>query len=217
MLARRTISNVVIEALLSSALAAGVRADIDGDGRNDSVSLTRRPHFFVLRVDTGSRVITKTVRGFSGLIASRSRYPRLAALRPMNRRRGLEIEVRVWRGASHEFLVFYTLDRGRLVAIPGGPHSPADPPFVWDVGGTIGTGSSAADCVRRARVGVLDQWRYRRAWHYRMTLYDVRATRFVRTSVYELESERMVAALPPDWPKVRRYAFESCGGVVVSQ
>src|SRR5205823_10898177 len=99
--------------------------------------------------------------------------PHIVALRPVNDRRGREIEVEVWRGAANEFLIFYALDRGRLVAMTGGPHDPADSLFVWDVGGTIGTGASQADCVRPARVGVLDEWRYRGIWHYRMTLYDV--------------------------------------------
>ena len=194
-----------------------VRADIDGDGRRDSVSLTHGPQSFVLRVKTGDRVITKTVRGFSGPQASGIGDPRILALRPINAQRGFEIEVEVWHGAANVFLIFYGLERGRLVEMTGGPHDPADPPFVWDVGGAIGTGSSQADCVRRAEIGVLDEWRHRGIWHYRTTLYDVRRTRFVRTKVYELASERMVNRLPKDWPHVKRLDFASCGGVTVAQ
>jgi hypothetical protein len=193
-----------------------VRADVDGDGRPDTVSLTRHARSFVLRVNTGYEVITKTVRGFSGRQAAGIGDPRILALRPMNRLSGLEIEVEVWHGATNVFLVFYTLERGRLVPMTG-PHDPASPNFVWDVGGTIGTGSSQADCVRRAEVGVLRKWNYRGNWHYRMTLYDARRIRFVKTNVYELASEQMVNSLPKDWPKVKRLDFASCGGATVAQ
>jgi hypothetical protein len=40
-------------------------------------------------------------------------------------------------------------------------------------------------------------------------------TRFVRTDVYELASERIPDRLPSDWPQVRRPEFESCGGITL--
>jgi len=190
-----------------------IQGDIDGDGRPDTVSLTQRAHSFVLRVDTGERVITRRVRGFSGPQAAGIGDPHVVALRPLNTRRGLEIEVEVWHGAANQFLIFYALDHGRLVPMTGGPHDPAYPPYVWDVGGTIGTGTSQADCVHGAKVGVLLWWRHRGVSHYRTTVYDVRGTRFVRSAVYELASERLVPSLPTDWPQVKRLAFESCGSV----
>ena len=195
----------------------GLRGDINGDGRADSVSLVRRPRFFVLRVDTGSRAITKVVRGFSGWPASSIGDPHIVALRPMNSQRGLEIEVEVWHGASTVELIFYALHRGRLVPMTGAYNVPGDPAFVWNIGGTIGTGSSQADCVRPRQVGVFQSWHHRGVWHYRTTLYDARVTRSARGSVYELASERMVENLPRDWPKVRRLDFASCGGVVAPQ
>jgi hypothetical protein len=225
MLATPYDANVLIRAclvcvsLLAIAWSTGgdtIRVDINGDGRSDAVSLTRSAHSFRLRVDTGDRVITKVVRGFSGRKPAAIGDPHIVAFRPMNRLPGLEIEVEVWHGASNVFLVFYTLERGRLVAMTG-PHDPASPNFVWDVGGTIGTGSSQADCVRRAEVGVLREWNYRGVWHYRMTVYDARRTRFVKTNVYEVASEQMVNPLPKDWPKVKRLDFASCGGVTVAQ
>jgi hypothetical protein len=215
----RSRAALVCLSMLAIAWSVGteaVRADIDGDGRSDTVLLMRSAHFFRLRVVTGDRVITKAVRGFSGPKASGIGDPRILALRPMNARRGLEIEVEVWRGAANAFLIFYALDHGQLVAMRGGPHDPADPAYVWDVGGTIGTGTAQADCVRRVQVGVLDEWNHRGIWHYRETIYEVRGTRFVKTKVYELASERMVNHLPTDWPKVRRLDFASCGGVAAA-
>jgi hypothetical protein len=194
-----------------------VRGDVNGDGRADTVTLTRHASSLALRVDTGSATITKTIRGFSGQIPKGIGDPRVVALRPLNPRRGFEIEVEVWHGASTVQLIFYTVADSRLVAMTGGHRSPGDPAFLWNIGGTIGTGSSRADCIRRSRVGVLEQWRHRGVWHYRTTLYEVRATRFVRASVDELASERMVAKLPRDWPKVRGLDFASCGGLVAPQ
>jgi hypothetical protein len=200
-------------AVAPSASADVARADVDGDGRSDEVSLTRHARFFVLRIDTGDRVFTRTVRGFSGFKASAQGEPRLVALRPLNRQRGLEIAVRVWHSASRDFLVWYTLHRGRLVAMTGGPRYGSEPPSVWVLGGTVGTGTSSADCVKRAQIGVLDWWRYRGRSHTRLTLFAVRATRFVRVSVYELASESPMPSLPRDWPRVKRLAFGSCGGI----
>ena len=169
----------------------------------------------MLRVDTGARVITKTVRGLSSTMATAQGEPRLAALRPINDRRGFEIAVRVWHGASRDFLVFYTLDRGRIVALTGGPPAPSWPPAVWEVGGSLGTGTSTVDCIGRARIGVLAAWTSPGAWHYRLTTYDARATRFVKRGVYELVSQNVITRLPGDWPRVKRDEFESCGGKIV--
>jgi hypothetical protein len=83
---------------------------------------------------------------------------------------------------------------------------------VWDVGGTVGTGTSNADCIARGRIGVLDEWTYRGIWHYRMTTYDARPTRLVKQQVYELASEAMLRELPRDWPKLKHLDFGSCGG-----
>jgi hypothetical protein len=201
----------------AAAIAVGWTSfDVDGDGRADAVTLTRHQRSFVLHVVTGGRVVEKVVRGFSGPQATGQGEPRIVALRPINRRRGLEIIVRVWHGASNDFLIVYTLDRGQLVAMPGGPHDPADAAFVWDLGGSAGTAMSQADCVGRGRVGVNLEWYHRGVWHQRLTLYRVFATRFRRTAVYEIAS-RQLRTLPRDWPKVKGVEFESCGGTRVSQ
>ena len=194
----------------------GLRADVDGDGRPDTLTLARHKRFFVLRLDTRDRLISKTVRGFSGYKPSAQGEPRIVALRQLNRRRGLEVLVRVWHGASNDFLVLFTLSGGRIVAMTGGPHDPADPPFVWDLGGSAGTATSQADCVARGRVGVVLRWHHRGVWHQRLTLYNASATRFARAAVYEVASKQLRSP-PRDWPTVRRLEFESCGGMSLPQ
>ncbi len=144
-------------------------------------------------------------------------YPRIVALRPMNDVRGLEIEVRLWQGAANNALVFYTLKRGRLVTMTGGPRSADKVAGVWDLGGTIGTGTTEADCIADRQVGVVVRWHYRGRWHYRAARYAVRASRFIRVDVYKLESEQLLSSLPRDWPKLKGFDFSSCGGIVVPQ
>jgi hypothetical protein len=187
-----------------------IRADIDGDGSPDQVSLTSEAHGFVLRVRTSDRIVTTTQK-------LESYEPRILALRPLNARQGPEIEVLVDQGAANEFIAFYTLLRGRLIPLRGAAHAPADPSFVWSVGGTVGTGTTEADCVGRGQIGVIDRWHHRGIWHYKATRYEVEPTRFVRTAVYELASERRVASLPKDWPRVKGFAFQSCAGIELPQ
>src|SRR5436190_10511066 len=45
----------------------GLRADVDGDGRPDTLTLARHKRFFVLRLDTRDRLISKTVSRVLGL------------------------------------------------------------------------------------------------------------------------------------------------------
>ena len=66
--------------------------------------------------------------------------------------------VLVDHGAANDFIVFYTLSGERLLPMTGGPHDPADPPIVWDVGGTVGVGFSEADCISHGHVGVIIRW-----------------------------------------------------------
>jgi hypothetical protein len=124
--------------------------------------------------------------------------------------------VLVDHGAANDFIVFYTLVGGRLLPMTGGPHDPADPPIVWDVGGTVGAGYSEADCISHGHVGVIIRWPDKRGrWQAKGTRYTVEPTRFVRSDVYELASERRPDRLPSDWPRVRRPEFESCGGITL--
>jgi hypothetical protein len=60
---------------------------------------------------------------------------RLTLKRPLNRSLGLEIQVLLWYGASHEALVFFTMHRGRLVRMTGAQPRSSDP-YVWEMGGT---------------------------------------------------------------------------------
>jgi hypothetical protein len=205
--------------LAGSGSLQGLCADINGDRALDAVSLVRRARSFVLRVDTGSRVITKTVQGFSGGQASAMGYPRMVALRPLNPHPGLEIEVLLWAGAANDFLVLYTLDRGKLVALTGGPPDPGGTASVWNLGGTVGTGTTEADCVLRRQVGVIEHWYDGRRWHSRAARYAVRATRFVRVATYRLVSEQPPwdRSLPHDWPHLKNREFRSCGGLELSQ
>lgn len=187
-----------------------IRADIDGDGSPDQVSLTSKAHGFVLRVRTAHRIVMTTQK-------LDSYEPRILALRPLNARRGFEIEVLIDHGAANEFIAFYTLLDGRLVPLRGAAHAPADPSFIWNVGGTVGTGTTEADCVGRGQIGVIDRWHHRGIWHYKATRYEVAPTRFVRTGVYELASAQRAASLPRDWPHVKGFDFQGCAGIELPQ
>jgi hypothetical protein len=189
-------------------LALGAHGDIDGDARADKVALTPARDGFVLSVRTRTRVVTRRER------LAHASDPQLLALRPVNGRRGLEIVVLVDHGAANDFIVFYTLFGGRLVPMTGGPHDPADPAIIWDVGGTIGTGYSEADCISRNQVGMIERWPdTHNRWHARAIRYAVNGTRFIRLGVYRRASAQPLVHLPANWPQVHHMEFEGCGGI----
>jgi hypothetical protein len=196
----------------------GIRADIDGDGAPDRLIFTRRADHFTMRVTTRRGPTTLTVRGFSGPQASSSGVPHVVALRPMNRRPGLEVQVLTWESASREWLVFYTWHRGRLVPMAGGPHDPAEPRYVWTVGGTVGTGYETADCIATQTIGVHGSYRdVRRRWVSTAARYDVLGTRFVRTADYRRVTNEIPNSNPRGWPRLKNRDFKSCGGTVVDR
>jgi hypothetical protein len=195
----------------------GIRADIDGDRAPDRLVLTREANHFTLRVATRHGTTTRIVRGFSGFKASALGLPSIVALRPLNARRGLEIEVRVWRGAANDFLVFFTMHRGRLVMMTGAPPRSSDT-RVWDIGGGAGVGYETADCTAPHTIGLSGYYPLSsRRWVSTAAHYDVRETRFVRTASYRRVTEAPLTLDPKGWPHLKNRDFKSCGGIVVDR
>jgi hypothetical protein len=196
----------------------GIRADIDGDGAADRLMLTRRADHFTLGITTRRGPTTLTVRGFSGFHARAMSVPHIVALRPLNRRPGLEVQVLLWYSASREWLVFYTWHRGRLVPMTGGPHDPAEPRYVWTVGGTAGTGYEIADCIAPHTIGLSGAYPdVRRRWVSTAARYDVLGTRFVRRASHRRVTNEIPNSNPRGWPRLRHRDFTSCGGLVVDR
>jgi hypothetical protein len=195
----------------------GIRADIDGDGAPDRLVLTRRADHFTLRVTTRHGATTRVVRGFSDVKASAMGLPHIVALRSLNRSPGLEIQVLLWYGASHEALVFFTMHRGRLVRMTGAPPRSSDP-YVWDMGGTVGTGYETADCIAPHTIGLNGAYQdARRRWVSTAARYDVRRTHFVRTASYRRVTKELPNSAPKGWPQLKNRDFKSCGGIVVDR
>jgi hypothetical protein len=196
----------------------GIRADIDGDRVPDRLVLTRKADHFTLRVTTRhGATTTRVVRGFSDVKASAMSLPRIVALRPLNGSPGLEIQVLLWYGASHEALVFFTMHRGRLVRMTGAPPRSSDP-YVWEMGGTVGTGYETADCIAPYTIGLSGGYPdVRRRWVSTAARYDVRGTRFVRTASYRRVTDEIPNSAPKGWPRLKSRDFKSCGGLVVDR
>lgn len=143
--------------------------------------------------------------------------PRIVALRPLNRSPGLEIQVLLDYGASHDFQVFFTMHRGRLVRMSGAPPR-SDDPYVWNLGGTVGTGYQTADCIAPQRIGLSGGYPDAlRRWVTTAARYDIRGRRFVRTASYRRVTKEQPNSVPRGWPQLKNRDFKSCGGVVVDR
>ena len=128
--------------------------DVDGDGRPDRVSVKRLSACrFMLVVKTARGVVEAPLRPPCSKPSEvwPSGFPRVIALRPMNRARGLEPEVLMWRGASNSGLRFFTTRGRRLVPMRIEPESGSD--NEWNVGG-FADAFSLHDCLRPHIVGV---------------------------------------------------------------
>ena len=193
------------------------RGDVDGDGSPDRVWIGRAPsgRFFLL-VRTRAGVVRAPIVSPAFQFAKPSElsvgFPRVQALRPMNRARGLEPEVLIWRSASNSGLIFYTLRRGRLAPMRIVP-APPDSPFEWDDGGFaaayVRLGCVAPHVVGEEGGGIDDRHR----WHAFAARYRVEASRFVREATYARVYREPPNRYPPEWPHPRLDEFRSCGGV----
>jgi hypothetical protein len=189
--------------------------DVDGDGKADAVYVTRTaPCRFALVVETRGRTLRARVREpfCRGKPSEfwRSGLPRVAALRPMTSRRGLEPEVVTWSGASNFGIRFYTVFHARLQVMRITPEPfPRDE---WNVGG-FAAAYTLHDCLRPHVVGVNGASFDLRRWRTFGSIYRTTATAFVRVAL-------RTATVPRDpaptqiWPYVHGDAFSRCHGVV---
>jgi hypothetical protein len=189
--------------------------DVDGDGRRDRVSISRlNPCRFALVVRTRTRTLRTPLRPFCGKPSEvwPSGFPRVIALRPMNRQPGLEPEVLMWRGASNAGVRFFTARAGRLLPVRIEPEPLTHTHDEWDIGG-FAAAFSVHDCLRPHVVGVLSAGSDGKRWTIEAALYRAVDDAFVRVS-----ARRHHARVPPDtshtWPHVHGDGFEHCGGIV---
>jgi len=187
--------------------------DVDGDGRRDRVSVRRVDACrFALVVKTARGVIAAPLRPPCGKPSEvwPSGFPRVIALRPMDRHRGLEPEVMMWHGASNYGVRFFTARGQRLVPMRIEPEpSTGDE---WDVGG-FAEAFSLHDCIRPHVVGVAGDWYTRPGWSIFGEVYKVVGTRFVRTATRTRHARRVGEPMRP-WPYVHGDGFAHCGGIV---
>jgi hypothetical protein len=114
--------------------------DVDGDRTVDAVRTRASwwgPEACRVRlvVDTGTSVLRRTIDPATGIMIG---PPGIAGLVDLDRHRGLEVAVVVWRGASTGFLQLHGVKRGRLDALA------ADS---FEYAGSV-VHPSGVDCVR---------------------------------------------------------------------
>jgi hypothetical protein len=199
------------------AMRAPLHADVDGDGRRDVVAI---------RVARGAPVgcgVLLTVRTRGGTHAARifygsgkfatagalvrnSTYPFVNAAYALDRRRGLELVVTSWEGASNSFLQLYSWRHGRLVRLrlPGNQQG-----LSW---GGFAAAYGGIDCdhgkIRATRAWFVSG----RRWGVGRTFYTVgeRSLRLVRSQTFHggiRLTERFSREL------VARFPLASCRGV----
>jgi hypothetical protein len=120
---------------------AELRGHVDGDRRIDTVSTSAdwvdsESCQASLVVKTARRTYRQEVGNDLGILIA---PPPIAALVPLDRRRGLEIAVQVWQGASTGFVELYGIRGARLVRLD--QH-----PFAFS--GSL-THQEGLDCTRR--------------------------------------------------------------------
>jgi hypothetical protein len=186
--------------------------DVDGDGRRDRVWIRRVDTCrFVLVVRTARHRLEAPLRPpceKPSEVWPRG-FPRVIALRPMDRTRGLEPEVLTWQGASNSGVRFFTARGRRLV--PMGIDPEPFPHDEWDVGG-FADAYSLHDCLRPHVVGAVYFTYFRRRWSIVGETYAAEGTRFVRTAIRSRKARR-VGAARAIWPHVPGDGFAHCGGI----
>lgn len=199
--------------LTNLAMRGSLRADLDGDRRQDDVAVVarysaRRGCRFALRLQaaTGKTSFLRLpdpVSDASAAVVRRQPWPRLTALALIDRRPGAEAVVTVHEGASTGFVRLFTVRRhltALRVAAPGMRDS-----FAYGAGG-VGAG---VDCwPRRASGSIVASEAFPRpsGWIVRRVVYRLRGTVFYRsrTSVRRVTTVRR---FPELW---RPIAFPSC-------
>jgi hypothetical protein len=120
---------------------AELRGHVDGDRRIDTVSTSAGwvdsdSCRASLVVRTAKRTYRQEVGNDLGILIA---PPPVAALVPLDRRRGLEIAVQVWQGASTGFVELFGIRGARLVRLDEHPFA---------VSGSL-THQEGLDCARR--------------------------------------------------------------------
>jgi hypothetical protein len=136
-----------------------LRGDVDGDGRRDRVTIVYAPRapvscaFLVLaRTGGGDRAVRLDMSGQkSSRLPARDQVrwysePSLMALAAVDRQAGLEILVRLWRGASRAGGALLTVRGSRLTPMRLGRLGG------WNWGGTV-MAQSYVDCVHGRATG----------------------------------------------------------------
>ena len=123
-----------------------------------------------------------------------SGFPRVIALQPMNRARGFEPEVLMWRGASNSGLRFFTVRGRRLAPMRIEPESGSDDE--WNVGG-FADAFSLHDCLRPHVVGVWGASYTRPGWSIFGAIYEVVGTRVAPNPIHTRQTN-------PNWEPTRR-------------
>ncbi len=188
--------------------------DVDGDGRTDRVSISRvHTCRFALVVRTRTRTLRAPLRPFCEKGSDRwsEGFPRVVALRPMDRRPGLEPEVLMWHGASNAGVRFFTARAGRLLPFRIVPEPLTHTHDEWNIGG-FAAASSLHDCLRPHFVGVLSAVYDGKLWTVEGAIYRAVGGAFVRVSARRHHARRMPESRT--WPYVHGDGFEHCGGIV---
>src|SRR5919199_2713576 len=136
------------------ALRAPLRADVDGDGRVDviTIRIARRAPvtcglLLAVRTRTGTRAARIYYDGLkfdtAGRLAADERFPFVNGALALDRRRGLEVVVTAWEGASNSFLQLFAIRHGTLVRLR--LPSPVQTGFSW---GGFAEAYGGIDCTR---------------------------------------------------------------------
>ena len=210
------VPGVAVQTVAASCSAIDPRCpmygDVDGDGLPDRVSVKRLSACrLTLVVKTARGVVVAPLRPPCSKPSEvwPSGFPRVIALRPMNRARGFEPEVLMWRGASNSGLRFFTVRGRRLAPMRIEPES--GPDDEWNVGG-FADAFSLHDCLRPHVVGVWGASYTRPGWSIFGAIYEVVGTRFARTAFHSRQASR-IGEPTRLWPYVHGDGFTHCGGI----
>jgi hypothetical protein len=187
-----------------------LKADVDGDGRRDSVTVRYAPRArascgFVLVVKAASRVFAVRVRESykppQDLLIRDWPFPEpyLAAVVKLDADRS-QIVVARWHGASVANVSLYGLAGDRLAQLRFHPRTPNDQLSLF---GTVGTGSTYARCVRGGPLIVMTVWpkdSSGRRWSAQRSEYRLSGAGFWRMRTLTVKgTRRRIDALARRW------------------